>query len=489
MIAFVMDSQGNIGHPTRNCRMVRRLLKKGKAKVIAGGIKKGQPLLIQLLDKVFNKSKTTNAEFRIGIDPGYKHIGYSLFKIYKNHIELLLSGEVETRTSKVTENLSNRKMYRNARRYYRRKNVKRKFGKAKFRHPRWKNRAKHAFQPTHRHLINSHINLLKWLFKRVPKNQCEVHLEYSKFDVQKIINPNIHSWQYQHGPQYNFENVKAYIRDRDNYTCQICKKKIANIQNEVHHIIPRSKGGSDRPDNLILLCQNCHAKVHAEKVSCTSNLIKNKNFRDTGVLNSCMKWMFDNFSKKVSLVKTFGYITKTIRLNSKISKTHAHDAMIIALCNEDGPERKFKKYTSYDHHVTVNFKQYHRHVRNWINQYKDRKYYIINSKYPKKTVAWNRNRRSGQDKKKQSLTELKRYLLDNKILNKVQIIVKPSQKVYRQNNKNILFRPGDIIKCSKGIDVVRGWSSTQRRIITENLGIIKQKDCTKILNNAGMCIV
>jgi len=89
-----MDSQGNIGHPTKRCKMVRQLLKKGKAKVIAGGVKKGQPLLIQLLDKVFDKSKTTDAKFRINIIPGYKHINYNLVKIHKNHIELLLSWEI-----------------------------------------------------------------------------------------------------------------------------------------------------------------------------------------------------------------------------------------------------------------------------------------------------------------------------------------------------------------------------------------------------------
>jgi len=119
MITFVIDSRNNIGHPTRKGRMVRRLLKKGKAKVLKGGLKKGQPLLIQLLDKVFDKSKTIKVNFRIGIDPGYKHIGYSVFKIYKNHIELLLTGEIETRTSKVTKNLSDRQMYRNVRRQYR----------------------------------------------------------------------------------------------------------------------------------------------------------------------------------------------------------------------------------------------------------------------------------------------------------------------------------------------------------------------------------
>ena len=68
-------------------------------------------------------------------------------------------------------------------------------------------------------------------------------------------------------------------------------------------------------------------------------------------------------------------------------------------------------------------------------------------------------------------------------------MVKPGRKVYRRNNKNILFRPGDIIKCSKGVDVVRGWASTQRKVIVEKLGAINQKDCTKILNNRGMCII
>ena len=31
---------------------------------------------------------------------------------------------------------------------------------------------------------------------------------------------------------------------------------------EFHHIIPKSKGGSDDYDNLILLCARCHAGIH-----------------------------------------------------------------------------------------------------------------------------------------------------------------------------------------------------------------------------------
>jgi hypothetical protein len=31
---------------------------------------------------------------------------------------------------------------------------------------------------------------------------------------------------------------------------------------EVHHIIPVEEGGSDEPQNLILLCRECHNEVH-----------------------------------------------------------------------------------------------------------------------------------------------------------------------------------------------------------------------------------
>ena len=32
---------------------------------------------------------------------------------------------------------------------------------------------------------------------------------------------------------------------------------------EVHHIIHRSLGGGDEPENLIMLCKACHDKAHA----------------------------------------------------------------------------------------------------------------------------------------------------------------------------------------------------------------------------------
>ena len=47
-------------------------------------------------------------------------------------------------------------------------------------------------------------------------------------------------------------------------TCQACRKKLPQGQLGLHHIIPRSMGGPDEWDNLILLCHTCHNKIESQ---------------------------------------------------------------------------------------------------------------------------------------------------------------------------------------------------------------------------------
>jgi 5-methylcytosine-specific restriction endonuclease McrA len=53
--------------------------------------------------------------------------------------------------------------------------------------------------------------------------------------------------------------IRKEIFLRDHSKCREC-----GFQNhlQVHHIIPRSKGGSDDPSNLITLCNRCHQSKH-----------------------------------------------------------------------------------------------------------------------------------------------------------------------------------------------------------------------------------
>jgi len=54
--------------------------------------------------------------------------------------------------------------------------------------------------------------------------------------------------------------ISDRIRKRDGYKCAICGSK---KELEVHHIVPLSKGGTSREDNLITLCRRCHSKCHS----------------------------------------------------------------------------------------------------------------------------------------------------------------------------------------------------------------------------------
>ena len=55
------------------------------------------------------------------------------------------------------------------------------------------------------------------------------------------------------------------VRDRDK-VCQNCQGK-GSRRNKltVHHIKPKAHGGSNNPDNCILLCLRCHRELHMLK--------------------------------------------------------------------------------------------------------------------------------------------------------------------------------------------------------------------------------
>lgn len=55
---------------------------------------------------------------------------------------------------------------------------------------------------------------------------------------------------------------KAIYR-RDRYACALCDD---NRGLQIHHVEPRSQGGSNHPHNLITLCWRCHAVIHGTRL-------------------------------------------------------------------------------------------------------------------------------------------------------------------------------------------------------------------------------
>ena len=64
--------------------------------------------------------------------------------------------------------------------------------------------------------------------------------------------------------------LREHVLRRDKFSCQKCGINgldDLSVNFDIHRIIPTSKGGLNRPDNLVALCSMCHIGLHAEKRS------------------------------------------------------------------------------------------------------------------------------------------------------------------------------------------------------------------------------
>ena len=70
-------------------------------------------------------------------------------------------------------------------------------------------------------------------------------------------------------------STKKFLKKLANYRCQICgdwEGKIypafqpgEKVEIQVHHILPRSEGGLTKKENLIVVCDLCHAVFHPQR--------------------------------------------------------------------------------------------------------------------------------------------------------------------------------------------------------------------------------
>ena len=56
-------------------------------------------------------------------------------------------------------------------------------------------------------------------------------------------------------------NLRNIVFERDSYTCILCTA----APTELHHVVPRSRGGNDSPYNLVSVCRVCHELLHGVK--------------------------------------------------------------------------------------------------------------------------------------------------------------------------------------------------------------------------------
>lgn len=58
-------------------------------------------------------------------------------------------------------------------------------------------------------------------------------------------------------------NIRKSVYRRDHYRCALCD---CDGGLQIHHVVRRSQGGTDYPQNLITLCWRCHAVAHGTRL-------------------------------------------------------------------------------------------------------------------------------------------------------------------------------------------------------------------------------
>lgn len=236
---FVLDSARK---PLTPClpAVARRLLSSGQAAIF-----RRQPFTI-ILKRSVPVGPDDPRPIEAKYDPGSKITGIALVK----GDEVIWAAELEHRSVAIRAGQRERAQYRRGRRNR----------KTRYRPARFDNRVrpKGWLAPSIAHRVRG-IETWAARFRRwVPITGYA--MEKVKFDMQRMENPDISGVDYQRGTLYQFE-VMQFLLQRHEGKCAYCGTDTPKGSRPIwtrDHVVPRSRGGSDRPSNLVLSCYECN---------------------------------------------------------------------------------------------------------------------------------------------------------------------------------------------------------------------------------------
>lgn len=307
-MVFVLDTNKRPLAPCHEA-VARKLLKQGKA-----AIYRRFPFTIILKRSVDESEIETT--YRLKIDYGSRHTGLAILRGQ----EMVWLGQLDHRTD-IKERMDKRRAFRRARRNR----------KTRYRKPRFLNRKrKEGWLPPS---LESRVQNIKTWVNRLQK-LCPIgyiSYENAKFDTKLMRNPEISGIEYQQGTLQGYE-VREYLLEKFGRKCCYCGKE--NVPLEVEHIVPKSRGGTDRIDNLCLACRDCNQRKGnqtAEEFGYPhiQEQVK-ESLKDASVINAT-RWKVYDMLKQAGLDVECGTgaRTKMNRIRLGLPKTHYFDACCV----------------------------------------------------------------------------------------------------------------------------------------------------------------
>jgi 5-methylcytosine-specific restriction endonuclease McrA len=90
-----------------------------------------------------------------------------------------------------------------------------------------------------------------------------ISVEHVRFDIQRLLTPDIDGVEYQQGELTGYE-LREYLLEKWGRTCAYCAATQVPLQ--MDHIYPQARGGSNRVSNLTLACRPCNEKKGAQSI-------------------------------------------------------------------------------------------------------------------------------------------------------------------------------------------------------------------------------
>ena len=391
---YVLARDGSPLMPTARHGHVQKLLRRGKARITAH-----IPFTIQLKYGTPGKTQPLYG----GTDPGRTNIGNAVlnsdgYVVYKDH--------VTTRNHEVPRLMKERAGFRRAsrrgerlarKRLARRLGTTREFLEGRLlpgcdepvmlkdiinTESRFNNRKRPEgwITPTVRQLVQTHINMIRRIRKLLPVDNWT--LETNRFAFMLMEDGTVKGSDFQNGRLKGFASVYDFIHNQQEGRCALCGSRIEHY----HHIKPRHEGGSDRPENIVGLCNNCHSGVHTGRLS-LHTVGEQKKYGALSVLNQAVPYIWGSLEAMFGsgFGTCNGYATSVMREYLGVKKTHDNDAACIAATSLALTE-------IHDTTHTFEVQQYRRHNRAKINNQRERTYYLDG-----KMIAKNRKPRFEQN--------------------------------------------------------------------------------------------
>ena len=316
------------GQPLIPCRpkRARVLLRYGRAEKtwINGNF------AIRMTDRT--RDESTVHEMTLGITPGSKVTGFAITQDQDETQErrVIHMMELEHIGHQISTQLGKRASNRKNRR-----------SRLRFRKPRFDNRRKPkgSLPPSIRHNLDQINKWARTLIQLYPISNIRVST--SRFDIQLMENPDIQGEEYQRGTLHSWQ-LRAYVFHQNHHRCFYCGEQGRRLT--LDHIIPKSRGGTDRVINLTTACLKCNQQKDnqlpeeflAESPDKLRELLAQnprRSYRDPTWLNTLIPFLLDNLAGlEIPACSTNGAQTSWNRKQMQLPKTHYIDAAVLGNC-------------------------------------------------------------------------------------------------------------------------------------------------------------